>query len=203
MSNNNTKCNNPHNNNNNLNNINKGSGENNNNNRSNNNNRNNKYNNNFNKNNYKGKRGQIDELGNNFFDVGSSDQFERTTRTLADYVGKKYGGSMRYVIENHKKKNIKYPADLPDNATRTETPIYEEEIKRVVIKKNDNDEKLEKIYSIIWGQCTASMKAKLKTLSDYEEIKEDLDTIRLLINIKKKCYNSQDKNMHHQLFSKP
>src|SRR5210317_1437948 len=110
---------------------------------------------------------------------------------------------MRYVIENHKKKNIKYPADLPDNATQTETLIYEEEIKRVVIKKNDNDEKLEKIYSIIWGQCTASMKAKLKRLSDYEETKEDLDTIKLIINIKKICYNSQDKNMHHQLFSKP
>src|SRR5210317_172472 len=181
MSNNNTKSNNPHNNNNNLNNTNRGSGGNNN----------------------KGKRGQIDELGSNVFDVDSSDQFERTTRTLADYVGKKYGGAMRYVIENRKKKNIRYPADLPDNATRTETLIYEEEIKRVVIKKNDKDDKLEKIYSIIWGQCTASMKAKLKTLSDYEEIKEDLDTIKLLIHIKKKCYNFQDKNMHYQLFSKP
>src|SRR5210317_193221 len=37
------------------------------------------------------------------------------------------------------------------------------------------------------------MKAKLETLSDYEEIKEDLDTIKLLINIKKICYNFQDK----------
>src|SRR5210317_1892748 len=129
MSNNNTNSNNPHNNNNNINNTNRGSGENNN-------NRNNKFNNNANKNNYKGKRGQIDELGNNVLDVCSSDQFERTTKTLADYVGKKYGGAMRYVIENRKKKNIRYPADLPDNATRTETLIYEEEIKRVVIKKN-------------------------------------------------------------------
>src|SRR5210317_616815 len=49
------------------------------------------------------------------------------------------------------------------------------------------------MYSLIWGQCTANMMAKLKTLSDYEEIKKDLDTIKLLINIKKICYNFQDK----------
>src|SRR5210317_802581 len=49
------------------------------------------------------------------------------------------------------------------------------------------------MYSLIWGQCTANMKAKLKTLSDYEKIKEDLDTIKLLISIKEIYYNFQDK----------
>jgi len=82
------------------------------------------------------KRGQIEELGNHVFDCGggASEQFERTTRCLADYVGTKYGGCMQYVIENHKTKTIKYPDDLPSSTTRTETLIYEAEIKRIVEK---------------------------------------------------------------------
>src|SRR5210317_585934 len=58
------------------------------------------------------------------------------------------------------------------------------------------------MYSLIWGQCTANMMAKLKTLSDYEEIKKDLDTIKLLINIKKICYNFQDKKYAPSAFFK-
>jgi len=82
------------------------------------------------------KKDQIEELENHVFDCGGKDseQFEKTTRCLADYVGTKYGGCMQYVIENHKTKTIKYPDDLPSSTTRTETLIYEAEIKRIVEK---------------------------------------------------------------------
>ena len=45
-------------------------------------------------------------------------------RRIAGYVGKKYGGAYRYVIENHKDKTIKYPEDINDTtATRIEQLI--------------------------------------------------------------------------------
>ena len=44
------------------------------------------------------KKVYIDEIGGNIFFVSKSDPLKRTTRRIADYVGKKYGGSARHGI---------------------------------------------------------------------------------------------------------
>ena len=75
------------------------------------------------------KKGQIKQLGNNVFEVAKSERFERTTRRLEKYVGKKYGAAARHVIKNHKNPTINYPADIDKTtATRTEQLIYEANI---------------------------------------------------------------------------
>ena len=83
--------------------------------------RNSRSNNNKNNNNrYRGnknqnkKSGDIEELGNHVHDCasGASEICERTSRKLADYIGREHGGDMRYVIENHKKKTMQKPEQV-------------------------------------------------------------------------------------------
>ena len=59
-----------------------------------------------NKKNQNKKTGDIEELGNHVFDCasGASELYERTSRKLADYIGREYGGDMRCVIETTKRK---------------------------------------------------------------------------------------------------
>ena len=101
---------------------------------------------------------------------------------------------MRYLIENHKNKKITIPADLPSTATATEKLVYDAKVKEIVKKEIKQEEDTEKLYSVVWGQCTPAMKAKLKALKEYEAIKDELNTIELLKEIKKLCYNFQEKN---------
>ena len=81
--------------------------------------------------------GTIEELGSHVFDCtsGASDLFEKTSRRLADYVGKEYGGAMRFVVENHKIRKVKYPLDLDENASVTEKLIYDAKVKEIVKKR--------------------------------------------------------------------
>ena len=46
-------------------------------------------------------------------------------------------------------------------------------------KEAENDEKIEKIYSIFWGKCTGTTKTKLKACEKYEDIIFAKDTTKL------------------------
>ena len=97
---------------------------------------------------------------------------------------------MRYLIENHKNKKITIPADLPSTATATEKLVYDAKVKEIVKKEIKQEEDTEKLYSVVWGQCTPALKDKLKALKEYLE----LTTIELQKEIKKLCYNFQEKH---------
>ena len=65
----------------------------------------------------------------NVFGVSKSEQLDITTRRLADYMGKKYGGTSRNVIKNHTKKKMNHPEDIYEiTTTRTEQLLQEANI---------------------------------------------------------------------------
>ena len=41
-----------------------------------------------------------------------------------------------------------------------------------------------KLYSVIWGQCSDTMKKKLKALKAYKDLSDDSDSLKLLKEIK-------------------
>jgi hypothetical protein len=53
-------------------------------------------------------------------------------------------------------------------------------------------ENLNKVYSLVWQQCTESMHAKIMANRDYKEIENALDGIRLLKVIKLICFNIEE-----------
>ena len=44
---------------------------------------------------------------------------------------------------------------------------------------------MEKLYGLLWGQCSSALQATIKGISEYEEKSDDFDPIWLLIEIKK------------------
>jgi hypothetical protein len=50
----------------------------------------------------------------------------------------------------------------------------------------------QKVFSLVWQQCTESMHAKIKAHCDYQTIKQALNGINLLHVIKLICFNIED-----------
>ena len=83
-------------------------------------------------------KGDIDDLGDNIFDIvggGTPSLFEKTSRKLAGYVGTKFGGSIRYAVENLQEKQVVLPPDLDDKASEAQKALRLEEIRDIAKEK--------------------------------------------------------------------
>jgi hypothetical protein len=92
-------------------------------------------------------------------------------------------------IENLGKTYLSLPDDPPDTATKTETRIWEKEVDEYVQKKLYIDENLKNLYSLIWGQCTDVIRARIEALDEHEDISNQGDSIKLLKAIKSLVFN--------------
>jgi hypothetical protein len=61
------------------------------------------------------------------------------------------------------------------------------------IKLNEN---CEIFYSLILGQCTEYMRAKLESLNDYEKMKDTFDVITLIISINRLTCQFEGQQYH-------
>ena len=161
--------------------------------------------------------GRCEDLKGHIFDCSDAkhtDLFSTTLKEITDYVGRecKYGGDTRQAIENRTAKvPVKFdPPKEPDrvNATdptsrfksTTEGKIWEKEIDEHVKRKIIYKENLRTLYSLVWGQCTDYMRAKLESLSNYEKLKTDCDSLGLLSAIQEVTFKFDgQKNFYHAL----
>ena len=79
-----------------------------------------------------------------------------------------------------------------------ETDVYREEVKNFVKRKSTLQDNMSKIYSLLWGQCSEPMRAKVKAMVGFEMVKANMDMIGLLDLIRKSTYDfhSQRNNYH-------
>ena len=63
--------------------------------------------------------------------------------------------------------------------------IQGQETKKIVYKKQALKNNINKIYAIVWGQCTSGVKSVLKGEEDFEKREEEVDCLWLLKSIKK------------------
>ena len=105
-----------------------------------------------------------------------------TKEEIEDYVGRtyKYGGDIKWSIENLEKHAIEELEDLPDDHTNTQELIWKKHIEEYVKHNTQLTENLKTVYSLAWGQCADILKAKVEALVDYANIKKDYDVIKLL-----------------------
>lgn len=133
-----------------------------------------------------------------------TDQFDRTTKFIVEYI----------------KKECQFPKDIakcllsltepntdewrPKSQTLTEKEkgdtdlvemlrqIKNEEVKRYVRRKEVLEDNKCMAYTLILGQCSKALKAKLKGQDDWEACEENSDVIQLLSSIKVWMMNHQD-----------
>jgi hypothetical protein len=129
----------------------------------------------------------------NSIDARQADHYTKTTREIAEFLGRtyKFGMDTRLSIENMKVFVIKQPEDPPEDATRTEIRIWEKSVDDYVKRKTILTENIKTAYSLIWGQYSDVMRQKVKTCTDFFMISQKGDAIGLLKLIKDTAYNYQ------------
>ena len=156
-------------------------------------------------------RGGKEELDENYFDCtgyGQSDRFvKRTVQKIADYIGQEYrnGGITRTEVIAQTAVVLPLPRRPASTSTTdmngaiTITPPdtldisdYQSEKKIVDYRIHNQTENRQKIFSLVWQQCTESMHAKIKAHRDYHAIEQALNGIELLRIIKLICFNIED-----------
>jgi hypothetical protein len=154
--------------------------------------------------------GGKEELDENYFDCtgyGQSDRFVKTVQKIADYIGQEYknGGITRTEVITQTAVVIPLPTRPTSTSTTdmngaiTITPPdtldisdYQSEKKIVDYRIHNQTENRQKIFSLVWQQCTESMHAKIKAHRDYHAIEQALNGIELLRIIKLICFNIED-----------
>ena len=126
-------------------------------------------------------------------DVRQSDQYTKTTKEIAEYVGRtyKYGGDLRLAIETLQMHVFDTPKDPPETATRTETRIWEKTIDEHVKKLTHISENNKTLFSLAWGQCTDIMRQKLETHSTFAGVSSTGDGLGLITAIKSIAFQFQ------------
>jgi hypothetical protein len=131
--------------------------------------------------------GRCDELKGEIYDCSEYSQvdgYTKTTKEIAEYVGRTYSADARTSVETLTLPTFEYPNDPAAGATDTEKRKWQKWVDSMVVKEDRFEEDLKKVYSLVWGQCTDYLRAKLESKDDYAAMKAEYDTIELLKNIK-------------------
>jgi hypothetical protein len=93
---------------------------------------------------------------------------------------------------------ITFAADGITEASRTppdalDISDYQSEKKTYDYQILNQNENRNKVFSLVWQQCTESMQAKIKSHRNYLTIERDLNGIDLLKVIELICFNIEDK----------
>lgn len=136
-------------------------------------------------------------------DARQMDMFSRTTKEIAEYVGRTYkegGGDLRLIVENLELPEIVPPLDPPAGASRTDERIWEKNADAYVKRLTTMEENVKTLYSLVWGQCSDIMRQKIEALDDFEVMKATGDGIGLLRAIKTMSFSFQSqKYLPHAL----
>ena len=119
--------------------------------------------------------GRCEGLKGHVFDCkgsGMAEQFAKTQKELAIYVGKEYkqGFEVKIGVETLTTPTLATPGNPPTNATSTETRIWEKQVDLYVKKLDQLESDVHALYSLVWGQCTDAMHAKVESATGYAAV---------------------------------
>ena len=124
---------------------------------------------------------------------GQAEQYSKTTEKIAEYVGTEYtmGSNIRTAIETLTTSTLTMPIEPGANASRTETFMWQENVKIYMRKIDQLSESTKKTYSLVWGQCSRAMRSRVEEVVEFPDILSHFDPIRLLTEIKLIAFNVQ------------
>ena len=95
-------------------------------------------------------------------------------------------------MENLTIPTLVMPDDPPEDMTVTETRVWEKHVDEYVKRDTYLSENVKTLYSLVMGQCTDALWARLEALDSYAVMSESANGISLLKAIKSIVYNFQD-----------
>jgi hypothetical protein len=149
-------------------------------------------------------RGRNEGLKGHVFectDGSQGDQFTVTMKEIAAYVGSNYshGADMRWKVEHEALFVVTRPKK-PDTTTtpmdEVDTMIFKKEVDEYVKRREKYSENCRTLFSLMLGQCSDYLKAKLSSLPIYSDIKESFDVLCLIKAIKQITYKLEESTYH-------
>jgi hypothetical protein len=141
--------------------------------------------------------GRCEDLSGHIYDYvnprQAADQFTKTTREICEYVGRtyKYGADTKMALETMAEPTFTEPTDPDATATRTQVRNWEKQVDEHVKRGSMLTESLKSAYSLIYGQCSNAMRAKLESRPNHIAIEGAADLIGLLENIRTVMFHFQ------------
>ncbi len=120
------------------------------------------------------------------FEQGDKRQYARTLEALEGYAKKNFKFSEDFAslfAPDASEPVIEKPADLEPGYSATDEMIWKEEIKAYVSRLGVLRGNMAAIFAVAIGQCSEAMKAKLKSLKEYEARSKKNDCHWLFKNI--------------------
>ena len=137
----------------------------------------------------------IEALKSSFYTYGTNDQsarFVKTTRSIAEYVGREMDKEMWTLVLERKETEFKEPRDPGSRATKGQLEKYKMELRIYLEDGKRYQRQKGRVFLIILGQCTAAMKNKLEGLPEYKELEKNDDVKGLLEKIKALVYSTDN-----------
>ena len=110
---------------------------------------------------------------------------------LDNYVGlhfKHHPADIQKMIRSMNNTTIAIPKDHEEKASKTRIRIWEKEVDLYMKRQESYNSNKHALYSVIWGQCSEAMQAKIKYDDSYDTIHENNDSLELIKMIKGIAY---------------
>ena len=135
-------------------------------------------------------QGKYPEMNGHVFqcyeETSKRNQFEKTVEELGRYAATylPYAKDIKMMLKSLREVVFPQPVDPPFSATRTTIRIWEKEVDLFMERKESYSENEWTIYAVIMGQCSSSLKTKLKGLDNFDTWDASHDVVKLLTKIK-------------------
>ena len=137
--------------------------------------------------------GATENLKGNIFDIAynQTELYNATIKAIAEHVGITYknGADVRSSVKQLSTLSIIID-DEPQNATALQSRVWSREVDNAVRRIDILSQNLKTLYSLVWGQCSPPMRAKIESLEGFDEIKRQANGIALLIGVKNICFGA-------------
>jgi hypothetical protein len=132
-------------------------------------------------------------------DYRQADKYMTNIKRIAEYLGAEYkqGGDIRSTIENETTFQVPVPVEpvlvAPATAlTVAQTLIFKGQINEYIRRQAILQENMQKAYSLILGQCTELLRAKLKQSANWTQVSSTFDVLELTKLIKSIVFKFDD-----------
>jgi hypothetical protein len=146
-------------------------------------------------------QGRNEDLKGHVFDCADdkqADQYAVTMKDIAEYIGSNYayGADIHWSLEHEAVFVLPKPTKPADDADAIDVRIFEKQVDEYVKRKAKHTDNSRKLFSLILGQCTEYLRAKLKALTEYLGMKEDFNVFHLIKAIKGITYKFEESSYY-------